>query len=145
MNCSSGIEMFHKTLDEACAGDQMGILLRGVKKDDVRRGMCVAKPGTVKQYDHFEAQVTRMARLRCVMVRLNWAKIDFSIVGLTNARSATIHWRNGGTSLFYDYFSFSPFVCLFACSVKRVNDALEDPHGLFYSQDRLKNKFNSSK
>ena len=49
--------MFHKTLDEACAGDQMGILLRGVKKDDVRRGMCVAKPGTVKQYDHFEAQV----------------------------------------------------------------------------------------
>ena len=126
--------MFHKTLDEACAGDQMGILLRGVKKDDVRRGMCVAKPGTVKQYDHFEAQVTRMARLRCVMVRLNWAKIDFSIVGLTKARSATIHWRNGGT-----------FVCLFACSVKRVNDALEDPHGLFYSQDRLKNKFNSSK
>ncbi len=53
----SGIEMFHKTLDEACAGDQMGILLRGVKKDDVRRGMAVAKPGTIKQYDHFEAQV----------------------------------------------------------------------------------------
>lgn len=50
--------MFHKTLDEACAGDQMGILLRGVKKDDVRRGMCVAKPGTVKQFDNFEAQVT---------------------------------------------------------------------------------------
>ena len=49
--------MFHKTLDEACAGDQMGILLRGVKKDDVRRGMAVAKPGTVKQHDHFEAQV----------------------------------------------------------------------------------------
>lgn len=53
----NGIEMFHKTLDEACAGDQMGILLRGVKKDDVRRGMAVAKPGTIKQYDHFEAQI----------------------------------------------------------------------------------------
>ena len=58
---STGIEMFHKTLDEACAGDQMGILLRGVKKDDVRRGMCVAKPGTVKQFDHFEAQVTKIS------------------------------------------------------------------------------------
>ena len=36
----------------------MGILLRGVKKDDVRRGMVVAKPGTIKQHDHFEAQVS---------------------------------------------------------------------------------------
>jgi translation elongation factor EF-Tu-like GTPase len=37
----------------------MGILLRGVKKDDVRRGMAVAKPGTVKQHDNFEAQVKK--------------------------------------------------------------------------------------
>ena len=35
----------------------MGILLKGVKKDDVRRGMVVAKPGSIKQHDHFEAQV----------------------------------------------------------------------------------------
>lgn len=49
--------MFHKTLDEACAGDQMGILTKGVKKDEVRRGMAVIKPGTVKQHDVFQAQL----------------------------------------------------------------------------------------
>ena len=54
----SGIEMFHKTLEEATAGDQMGILLKGLKRDDVRRGMCVAKKNTVKQHDNFDAQVS---------------------------------------------------------------------------------------
>ena len=53
----TGIEMFHKILDEANAGDQMGLLARGIKKDDVRRGMCVVKPGSIKQCDHFKAQV----------------------------------------------------------------------------------------
>lgn len=53
----SGAEMFHKTLTEGHAGDQAGLLLRGLKKDDVRRGMVVAAPGSVKQHDHFEAQV----------------------------------------------------------------------------------------
>ena len=53
----NGIEMFHKTLEEACAGDQMGILTKGVKKEDVRRGMVVAKPGTITQRDVFEAQL----------------------------------------------------------------------------------------
>merc|ERR1711953_10443 len=53
----AGIEMFHKTLEEAKAGDQMGILLKGLKRDDVRRGMLVAKKNSVKQYDNFDAQV----------------------------------------------------------------------------------------
>merc|ERR1711997_422022 len=53
----NGIEMFHKTLEEACAGDQMGILAKGVKKGDVRRGMAVVKPGTIGQVDVFEAQI----------------------------------------------------------------------------------------
>lgn len=53
----AGIEMFHKTLEEAKAGDQMGILLKGLKRDDVRRGMLVAKKNSVKQYDNVEAQV----------------------------------------------------------------------------------------
>ena len=39
--------MFHKTLEEANAGDQMGILTKGVKKNEVRRGMVAGKPGTV--------------------------------------------------------------------------------------------------
>ena len=43
--------MFHKTLEEAVAGDQMGVLTKGVKKSDVRRGMAIVKPGTVSQHD----------------------------------------------------------------------------------------------
>lgn len=53
----TGIEMFHKALEEAQAGDSLGALLRGVKRDDVRRGMVCAAPGTVKAYDQFEAQL----------------------------------------------------------------------------------------
>merc|ERR1711962_1150165 len=56
----TGIEMFHKILEEANAGDQMGLLARGIKKDDVKRGMCVGKPGTLKQCDQFKAQVYLM-------------------------------------------------------------------------------------
>jgi len=58
----TGIEMFHKILEEANAGDQMGVLARGIKKEDVRRGMCIFKPGTVKQCDHFRAQVYLMTQ-----------------------------------------------------------------------------------
>lgn len=53
----TGIETYHKTLDEAQAGDQLGALIRGVKRDDVRRGMIMVKPGTCKSYNHCEAQV----------------------------------------------------------------------------------------
>jgi len=56
----TGIEMFHKTLEEANAGDTMGVLARGLKKEDVRRGMCVVKPKSVKQHDSFKAQVYLM-------------------------------------------------------------------------------------
>ncbi|XP_031835471.1 elongation factor Tu [Nomia melanderi] len=53
----TGIEMFHKTLEEAHAGDQMGALLRGVKREDVKRGMILCKPGTMKAYDHLRCQL----------------------------------------------------------------------------------------
>jgi len=56
----TGIEMFHKILEEANAGDQMGVLARGIKTGDVRRGMCIVKPGSIKQCDHFRAQVYMM-------------------------------------------------------------------------------------
>ena len=52
--------MFHKTLDKGTAGDQMGILVKGLKKDELRRGMVVAKKNTVKQADHFDAKVTKL-------------------------------------------------------------------------------------
>lgn len=53
----TGIEMFHKILDEGHAGDQLGALVRSVKRDEIKRGMILAKPGTVKSQDHVEAQV----------------------------------------------------------------------------------------
>merc|ERR1719369_1449571 len=56
----TGIEMFHKILEEANAGDQMGLLARGIKQEDVKRGMCVVKPRSIKQCDHFKAQVYLM-------------------------------------------------------------------------------------
>jgi len=56
----TGIEMFHKILEEANAGDQMGVLARGIKHTDVRRGMCVVKPKSIKQHNNFTAQVYLM-------------------------------------------------------------------------------------
>nr|UPQ64775.1 elongation factor Tu [Plectrocnemia conspersa] len=53
----TGVEMYHKTLTEAQAGDQLGALVRGLKRDEVRRGMVMAKPGTVKSEDNLEVQV----------------------------------------------------------------------------------------
>jgi len=53
----TGVEMFRKMLDEGQAGDNVGILLRGVGKDDVQRGQVLAKPGSVKEHTEFEAEV----------------------------------------------------------------------------------------
>jgi elongation factor Tu len=49
--------MFHKSMDMAQAGDQPGALIRGVKRDEVRRGMVMIAPGTVKSHNRFKAQV----------------------------------------------------------------------------------------
>ncbi|KAG0319923.1 translation elongation factor Tu [Dissophora globulifera] len=53
----TGIEMFHKELDRGQAGDNMGALLRGVKREQLRRGMVLAQPGTVKAYKKFNASL----------------------------------------------------------------------------------------
>ena len=53
----TGIEMFNKLLDEAQAGDNIGVLLRGTKKEDVERGQVVAKPGSVTPHAEFETEV----------------------------------------------------------------------------------------
>ena len=52
----TGIEMFNKSLDEGMAGDNAGVLLRGLKKDDVERGQVLVKPGTVTPHTEFEAE-----------------------------------------------------------------------------------------
>jgi len=53
----TGVEMFRKLLDQGEAGDNVGVLLRGTKRDDVERGQVLAKPGTITPHTHFEAEV----------------------------------------------------------------------------------------
>jgi elongation factor Tu len=53
----TGVEMFQKTLDEGMAGDNVGVLLRGVQKDQIERGMVLAKPGSITPHTKFEAEV----------------------------------------------------------------------------------------
>ena len=53
----TGVEMFQKTLDEGQAGDNVGVLLRGVEKNDLERGQVVCKPGSITPHTKFEAEV----------------------------------------------------------------------------------------
>ena len=53
----TGIEMFQKTLDEGFAGDNVGILLRGLTRDDIERGMVLSQPGTITPHTNFESEV----------------------------------------------------------------------------------------
>ena len=54
---TTGIEMFRKLLDEGRAGDNVGLLLRGIKREDVERGMVIGKPGSITPHTEFDAQV----------------------------------------------------------------------------------------
>src|SRR3989304_703954 len=58
----TGVEMFHKLLDEGMAGDNLGLLLRGVERDDVERGMVIAKPGSITPHTKFNAEVYVLRR-----------------------------------------------------------------------------------
>jgi elongation factor Tu len=53
----TGVEMFHKLLDQGIAGDNIGVLLRGIERQDVERGMVLAKPGSIKPHTTFEGSV----------------------------------------------------------------------------------------
>ncbi|MDO4565306.1 MAG: elongation factor Tu [Clostridia bacterium] len=53
----TGVEMFRKLLDQAIAGDNIGVLLRGVQRTDIERGQVLAKPGTIKPHTHFTSEV----------------------------------------------------------------------------------------
>jgi|SRR5680860_32626 len=58
----TGLEMFNKSLDESQAGDNVGVLLRGVKKEEIRRGQVLAKPGSITPHTEFEAEVYILAK-----------------------------------------------------------------------------------
>merc|ERR1719373_1168970 len=53
----AGIEMFHKTLDQGQAGDQCGIMLKGVKRNEISRGQVLCVPGSLKTYSNFDADI----------------------------------------------------------------------------------------
>jgi elongation factor Tu len=53
----TGVEMFRKILDRGEAGDNVGLLLRGIEKESIKRGMVICKPGSVKPHAHFKAEV----------------------------------------------------------------------------------------
>jgi elongation factor Tu len=53
----TGVEMFRKLLDEGLAGDNVGLLLRGIQKEDIERGMVLVKPGSIKPHTQFEGEV----------------------------------------------------------------------------------------
>ncbi len=53
----TGVEMFRKLLDFAEAGDNIGLLLRGIRREDIERGQVLAKPGTIHPHTHFTSQV----------------------------------------------------------------------------------------
>jgi elongation factor Tu len=53
----TGVEMFRKLLDQGQAGDNVGVLLRGTKREDIQRGQVLAKPGTIKPHDHFTGEI----------------------------------------------------------------------------------------
>ena len=57
--------MFHQTIDQAQPGDQLGVLLKNVRKEDIRRGVFVGKPGSLKMHNKFDCQVnTSEKRIR---------------------------------------------------------------------------------
>jgi elongation factor Tu len=58
----TGVEMFQKTLDQGQAGDNVGLLLRGVKKEDIQRGQVLAAPGAIKPHTKFEAEVVVLSK-----------------------------------------------------------------------------------
>ncbi|MDP8217096.1 MAG: elongation factor Tu, partial [Candidatus Kaelpia imicola] len=58
----TSVEMFRKILDEAMAGDNVGLLLRGVEKDDIERGMVIAQPGSITPHKRFKSQVYILAK-----------------------------------------------------------------------------------
>ena len=61
-----GVEMFHQSLDRAEAGDNLGALVRGLKREDVRRGMVMSKPGSIKPHQKVKAQVTAALSLSLI-------------------------------------------------------------------------------
>jgi len=81
--------MFHQILERAEAGDQVGALVRGIKREDVRRGHVMAKPGTVSMHNHFSAQVVH------IVVVCSYSEISLCMYNVQHFRrtSVNMYWQ----------------------------------------------------
>ncbi len=84
----TGVEMFKKLLDEGRAGDNVGLLLRGIEKDDVERGQVIAKPGSIKPHKKFKGEVYVLRQGRgwsshAVLQRLSATQFYFRTTDVT--------------------------------------------------------------
>jgi len=81
----TGVEMFRKILDRGEAGDNVGLLLRGIEKTDIRRGMVVAKPGSITPHTKFKAEIYVLKKKKVVVTLLSTKNIvhNFTYVQLT--------------------------------------------------------------
>ena len=72
----TGVEMFRKELGEGQAGDNVGILLRGVEKADIQRGHVIAAPGSIKPHTKAKAQIYVLTKMKVVDIHLFSKVID---------------------------------------------------------------------
>ena len=89
--------MFHKLLDRGEAGDNLGALVRGLKRDEIRRGMVLCAPGTVKSHTKFEAQVGRTTEFGNVFKRQLWEEVESPKFG----RTYFWRWGMGGKASYF--------------------------------------------
>ena len=78
----TGVEMFRKILDEGQAGDNVGLLLRGIDKDEIKRGMVLAKPGSVKPHDKFKAEVYILRKKKVVVTLRSTTDTDLNSISV---------------------------------------------------------------
>ena len=76
----TGVEMFRKLLDSGEAGDNVGILLRGVERDDVERGQVLCKAGSITPHTEFEAQAYILKKMKVEDTLLSLQNIDLSFI-----------------------------------------------------------------
>ena len=76
----TGVEMFRKLLDEGEAGDNVGLLLRGIDKNEIKRGMVLAKPGSVKPHSKFKAEVYILKKKKVVVTLRSTTSTDLSSI-----------------------------------------------------------------
>ena len=134
--------MFHKILDRGEAGDNLGALVRGVKREDVRRGMVLCAPGTVKSHTKFEAQVCLFA---CVE-QSDFKFFSESQFGFPLIECKCTHWLANWNS---SHFLKQLVVCLeFPHSLQRLHAyfslVIDSLHGVLVCISRMTERCSSS-